>query len=161
MAQTQRDTSTGNTMEQTVIAVLKSKGFRCISHREWEKAPHNYGSELLLTNVPYRSIYEHNGRTEFLLKSAKYHLEIRIECKWQQTSGSVDEKLPYLYLNCVEAMPEQEIIIVIDGNGWKQGAIKWLKDAVTEKKYVGKKDKTIIHVFRLNEFLTWANTRLR
>jgi hypothetical protein len=30
-----------------------------------------------------------------------------IECKWQQVSGSVDEKLPYLYLNCIEAMPEK------------------------------------------------------
>jgi hypothetical protein len=50
-------------------------------------------------------------------------LEIGIECKWQRISGSVDEKFPYAYLNCIEAMPERDIIIVVDGGGAKQGAV--------------------------------------
>jgi len=51
--------------------------------------------------------------TEFLLKSKEYNFNVRIECKWQQVSGSVDGKLPYLYLNSIEAMPESNIIIII------------------------------------------------
>jgi SepF-like predicted cell division protein (DUF552 family) len=62
-------------------------------------------------------------------------LKTRIECKWQQTAGSVDEKLPYLYLNTIEAMPEDQIMIIIDGAGWKKGAVDWLRRAVNEKKY--------------------------
>ncbi|MCC6690502.1 MAG: 4-diphosphocytidyl-2C-methyl-D-erythritol kinase, partial [Bacteroidia bacterium] len=118
----------------------------------------NYGEELLLENVPFVTVYEHKGNTEFLLISKKYNLRIRIECKWQQSAGSVDEKLPYLYLNTIEAMPEKSIMILIDGGGWKTGAIKWLKDAVKQNKYTIKanKDKQIL-VFNLADFFTWAN----
>lgn len=93
--------------------------------------------------------------TEFLAVSASRGLAIRIECKWQQSQGSVDEKFPYLYLNCIQAMPEREIILLIDGNGYKPGALAWLKQAVASQ------DAKLIHVFNLVEFLVWANRRLR
>lgn len=104
------------------------------------------------------TVYGHSGNTEFLLKSKKYNLEIRIECKWQQSSGSVDEKLPYLYLNCIEAMPEKDIIILIDGDGFKEGAIRWLRNAVKKKLYTSSLnvEKNIL-VMDLKGFLTWAN----
>jgi hypothetical protein len=87
---------------------------------------------------------------------------MRIECKWQQSSGSVDEKFPYLYLNCIEAMPEKQIMIVVDGNGARSGAVSWLKDAVKYKKYTtgANKDKEIM-VFSLMEFIQWANSTFR
>ena len=55
-------------------------------------------------------------------------------------------------------MPENSIMILIDGEGWKAGAIKWLKEAVRQKKYTTElnKDKNIM-VFNLTEFFTWAN----
>ena len=56
--------------------------------------------DLLVRRVPYQSIYGHRGVTEFLAVSASRGLAVRIECKWQQSQGSVDEKFPYLYLNC-------------------------------------------------------------
>jgi hypothetical protein len=83
---------------------------------------------------------------------------MRIECKWQQVSGSVDEKLPYLYLNSIEAMPELSVMILIDGAGWKAGAIQWLKDAVKQKRYTNEQNITKeILIFNLTEFFTWAN----
>ncbi|MBA4198411.1 MAG: 4-diphosphocytidyl-2C-methyl-D-erythritol kinase [Chitinophaga sp.] len=149
---------TGNQLEVAVKTVLTGKGFQIVNYRVWEKDPNKYSKELLLENVPFTTIYEHKGNTEFLLLSDKYKLHIRIECKWQQVAGSVDEKLPYLYLNSIEAMPEKTIIILIDGAGWKLGSIKWLRDAVKNKKYTTtqNKDKKI-HVFSLTEFFTWAN----
>jgi hypothetical protein len=149
---------TGNQLEVAVKTVLTGKGFELINYRVWDKNKENYGEELLLENVPFTTVYEHKGNTEFLLISKKYSLEIRIECKWQQSQGSVDEKLPYLYLNTIEAMPEKSIMILIDGGGWKTGAIKWLKDAVQQKKYTTEEnnDKKIF-VFSLTEFFTWAN----
>ena len=149
---------TGNQLEVAVKTVLTGKGFELINYRVWDKNKENYEEELLLENVPFTTVYEHKGNTEFLLISKKYKLNIRIECKWQQVAGSVDEKLPYLYLNTIEAMPEKSIMILIDGGGWKTGAIKWLKDAVQQKKYTTEEnDDKKIFVFSLTEFFTWAN----
>ena len=127
-------------------------------YRVWEKNPEKYGEELLLKNVPFETIYGHKGNTEFLLISEEYKLRIRIECKWQQSAGSVDEKLPYLYLNTIEAMPEKDIMILIDGEGFKAGAKTWLKTAVKGKLYTtdNNNDKNIL-VFTLADFFTWAN----
>lgn len=148
----------GNQLEVAVKTVLTRKGFELVKYREWEKNQEKYGKELLLENVPFTTVYKHHGNTEFLLVSDKYDLRIRIECKWQQVAGSVDEKLPYLYLNTIEAMPENSIMILIDGDGWKTGAVKWLKDAVKQKKYTTEKNKNKeIFVLNLTDFFTWAN----
>lgn len=49
-------------------------------------------------------------------------------------------------------------MILIDGAGWKAGAINWLKDAVKQKKYTTEETKNKnIMVFSLTEFFTWAN----
>lgn len=152
--------NSGGTLEGTVKSILTSKGFELLSYREWDKDRKKHSNELLLMNVPFTTIYKHSGKTEFLLISEKYKLEIRIECKWQQVAGSVDEKLPYLYLNCIEAMPEEHIIIIIDGDGWKPGAKTWLEKAVSEKKYQKHVilSKNIV-IFSLREFITWANKK--
>ena len=151
---------TGSQLESAVKTVLTDKGFKLVNYRVWNRSAdkEKYGKELLLENVPFTTVYKHSGNTEFLLISEKYNLKIRIECKWQQVQGSVDEKLPYLYLNTIEAMPEKDIIILIDGDGWKNGAIQWLKNAVKEQKYTteNNNDKKIL-VFNLKEFFTWAN----
>lgn len=148
----------GNQLEVAVKTVLIGKGFELEKHNIWIKNPDNYNRELLLTNVPFTTIYQHKGNTEFLLISEKYNLKIRIECKWQQVAGSVDEKLPYLYLNAIETMPEDKIMILIDGPGWKPGAIQWLKNAINEKKYQNENnDSKEIMVFNLMEFFAWAN----
>lgn len=148
--------SSGNVLEQTVVSTFKAKGFEVVKYRIWDKNRENYGSELLLENVPFQTIYGHSGNTEFLLKSEVYKLEIRIECKWQQSAGSVDEKFPYLYLNCIEAMPEKDVIIVVDGNGYKEGALKWLKNAASKGIYQNN-NPTNIDVLSLVEFIIWAN----
>ena len=154
--------SSGNTLEKTIMGTLQSKGFEIVNYREWNNKKDKYGTELLLRNVPFTTIYEHDGNTEFLLKSAKYSLDIRIECKWQQSPGSVDEKFPYLYLNCVERMPESHIIIVIDGGGAKAGAIEWLRHACENKLYTttASRAKTI-EIMNLQEFLKWCNNKFR
>lgn len=149
--------SSGNVFEQAVISTMTAKGFQVAMYREWQKSPSLYGGELLLKNVPYNTIYGHQGNTEFLLKSTSRNIEIRIECKWQQAAGSVDEKFPYLYLNCIEAMPESHIIILVDGGGYKQGAINWLNTTVNSKRYQSQNNGKTIQVMNLVEFIRWAN----
>lgn len=149
----------GNILEQQVSQAFASHGFREVAFSEYKRLssllPGLTPPDLLVRRVPYTSIYGHQGVTEFLAVSAARSLAVRIECKWQQSKGSVDEKFPYLYLNCVQAMPESEIILLIDGNGYKPGALAWLKQAAASQ--AAKR----IHVFNLAEFLIWANQRLR
>lgn len=154
--------SSGRILEQNVIAILERKGFEVLYFRDYLKNPKNHGEELLLRNIPFRNIYGQPSNTEFLLKSKKYDMEIRIECKWQQSAGSVDEKFPYLYLNCIECMPEKNIFIIADGDGARAGAINWIKFATENKLY--RSDKNIdkkITVMDLKDFIIWANKTLR
>lgn len=153
-------TGSGNVLEQTVKGTFQAKKFKVVQYRDWKKSPEKYGAELLLLRAPYETIYKHKGVTEFLLKSKKYNKDIRIECKWQQVSGSVDEKLPYLYLNVISC-PEKEIAIIIDGDGWKKGAIEWLRNAIAEKMYSTHDSDKIVRVFNLKEFVTWANKEFK
>jgi hypothetical protein len=154
--------SQGKVLESTIIPTFEHRGFEVVAYSKWIKATQAFGEELLLKHVPYTTIYGHPGYTEFLVKSQRYGLNTRIECKWQQSSGSVDEKFPYLYLNCIEAMPENDIIIVAGGGGMKEGAIPWLKRAVSEKLYVSESmPQKKIQVLSLDEFLRWANRTLK
>ena len=91
----------GNILEQQVRQAFASHGFREVAFAEYEKLasgstlPGVPVPDLLVRRVPYQSIYGHRGVTEFLAVSASRGLAIRIECKWQQSQGSVDEKFPY------------------------------------------------------------------
>lgn len=158
MNQGTKGNRTGTLLEGTVKSILLEKGFQVVKYKDWVKNSLFLTQEVLVENVPYTTIYNHKGKTEFLLKSEKYSFEARIECKWQQVAGSVDEKLPYLYLNCIEAIPEHNIIILIDGEGWKPGSVQWLKDATESNRYLNSLSKSKdIKVFSLTEFMTWAN----
>lgn len=151
----------GGTLESMVTTVLQGKGFAVVPWRQYLKSPGQYGDELLLRNVPYQTIYGHPGKTEFVLRSARFHLNIRIECKWQQSAGSVDEKFPYLYLNCVEAMPEPTVFILVDGGGAKAGAVRWLQDAATSRRYTPFGTHKDIQVMDLTTFVAWAHRTFR
>lgn len=153
--------SSGNTLEQTIVATLTSKGFPVALYRQWVKEPAAYPLDIVLRNVPYETIYGHRGNTEFLILSERYNLNLRIECKWQQSAGSVDEKFPYLYLNCVEQMPENQILIVVDGGGAKAGAVDWLRRACAERLYLEPDNPKTITTMNLVEFITWANRVFR
>ncbi|MCZ6803369.1 MAG: 4-diphosphocytidyl-2C-methyl-D-erythritol kinase [Proteobacteria bacterium] len=149
---------TGNVLEQLVIGTLSAHGFPAVKHSDYKKNPNDYDNELLLRNVPYTTLYGGRGFTEFLLKSHKYDLEIRIECKWQQKPGSVDEKLPHVYLSAVNAIPEDNIIILIDGKGFREGAIQWLKNITKNREYIPKDNSNKnISIMNSTEFLTWCN----
>jgi hypothetical protein len=154
--------SSGNTLEKTVIGTLTSKGFILVPYAKFKKSPDSYGTELLIKDFPYQSIYNHKGKTEFVLKSKRYDLDLRIECKWQQSAGSVDEKFPYLYLNCLFQMPENSIFIIVGGGGYKPGALEWLKKVCEERWLSEKLDASKdIRVMDIETFLIWANKTIR
>ncbi|MFO1436527.1 MAG: PD-(D/E)XK nuclease superfamily protein [Gammaproteobacteria bacterium] len=153
---------TGNVLENVVIGTLSTHGLEVVQFKDYERRPLIYGQELLLRNVPYRTLYGGKGRTEFLIRSARYQLCTRVECKWQQSAGSVDEKLPHAYLSCVEAIDEDDVIIMIGGNGFRPEAVNWLRQVANERRYVpANKCNKRVRVMTTDEFLTWCNNTFR
>ena len=144
---------TGSVLEATLPGAFERHNFTVLPYKEYMKLEPPRAGDFLIRRYPYESIYGHKGHTEFLARSDTRNLNVRIECKWQQSGGSVDEKFPYLFQNSLK-VPEQEIILLVDGDGYKKCARDWLVQsakACTSK---------IIHVFDLKEFLTWLNNRL-
>lgn len=103
--------------------------------------------DILLTNVPYKGIYGATCRSEFVL--CLNGRKIRIECKRQQRSGSVDEKGPYLVLSFTKAIPEDEAVIVLSGNGFRSGVKDWVRKQCLNTK---------VQVFSLKEFVEYAES---
>lgn len=74
-----------------------------------------------------------------------------IECKWQQSAGSVDEKYPFLIFNIVKTgVPT---IILLDGGGYKKNAEKWLRDQVDPF-------RSLVGVYTMSEFQRKVNDGL-
>lgn len=98
-----------------------------------------------------RGIFDSDIYVDFYLHDLPdFPIGLIIESKWQDASGSVDEKLPYLVENIRFCYP-CPTVIVIHGGGFRPGAVRWLKAQVGGK---------LVHVFRLEEFLSWCNRNL-
>ena len=107
-------------VEDLICDLLKIKSYK------WSEGKDSFITDnVLLKNVPYESIYGTKCRSEFVLKYD--NRTIRIECKSQESAGSVDEKLPYLVENFTHKVPEEETIIIHHGSGFREGAIQWLR----------------------------------
>jgi len=126
-----RATRTGKMAETTIAVILSQKGY---SFKQ--------GFRLC------KSIYGHNLKTDFFITNIPDFPEgLAIESKWQQKAGSNDEKFPYLVTNIKNQFP-CPAIVVVDGNGQKAGAIRWIKNQVDEK---------LIGVYSLAEFISYVN----
>jgi len=94
------------------------------------------------------SIYDTPYKVDFIVYNPEKHTDcLAFEIKWQATSGSVDQKYPYLVCNIKERFP-CPAIIVLDGNGYRKQALDWLKNQIDDK---------LVNVFTIVDFLNWAN----
>ena len=119
---------TGKNLERFVEATLKSLGYthqhnsRRIQSEENETRIRYYMKQVQLG----KTIYNTNRKADFVVFHPKlFPNSLIIECKWQQTPGSVDEKYPFLIENIEKA--RLTTIILIDGDGYKPGALEWLR----------------------------------
>ncbi len=123
----------GHILEKTIIPMMQGYGYKVIIHSETKKHPELLNEKkIVFTNVPFTSIYNHTGKTEYVIINTAKGKKIRVEAKNQQSAGSVDEKFPNLFLNAIYSYPEDEIILLIEGKGWKPGALNWIRNAVNE-----------------------------
>lgn len=154
-----RANKSGRVLENVVETIYRSHGYEIMPYADYIKKAETLSVQrLLLKHVPYTSIYGNPAVSEFVAIQSNGE-RVRIECKWQQTSGSVDEKFPYVYLNALEAMSEEHVIILVDGGGAKPNAVAWLR-RVAEKEPYHSGSKKKIRVMGMTEFVAWANSSL-
>lgn len=103
-----------------------------------EKLPVKY----IVNKSRYRSIYGHSANSEFKVFNNEKNISLRIEIKIQKSSGSVDEKFPYIYLNAVQSH-EDDVLIILDGGGYKYGVKTWL-EKVSKENWLNKDKKSVL-----------------
>ena len=70
-------------------------------------------------------IYGKSRRVDFILYHPSRWADcLVIQCKWQASSGTVEQKFPFEVLS-IEKNP-YATLIVLDGGGYSDGAEKWL-----------------------------------
>ena len=143
---------TGNSLENFVEHKLKEHGYtEFLDHKKQLFAGcktvggKQYGKQIYCGE----SIYGSRRKCDFLVfNSVKFPEGLIIECKWQERSGSVDEKYPFTVLNIHKiGVPT---IILIDGGGYKKTALEWLKNQADLK-------HALIGVYTMAEFQKIVN----
>lgn len=125
----------GQKAEQIIDCILKDRGYIV-------------SKQYLLC----KSIYGHPLKTDrYVHNVTGFPSGLAIESKWQDGTGSVDEKFPYLVTNIKNCFP-CPAIVVYGGGGFKKGAIPWLKNHVDDKKFVA--------ALTFEEFLSWVNRKM-
>lgn len=144
--------STGNLLESFIENILKKKGYTEFwDHRALMFANRaSIGGKQYAKQIPCgMSIYESPRKCDFLIiNKEKFPDGLIIECKWQQSAGSVDEKYPFTVFNILKiGVPT---IILLDGNGYKKTAMAWLKSQADPT-------RSLIGVYNMAEFQTLVN----
>lgn len=65
-----------------------------------------------------------------------------------------------MWLNCVFAFEEKDIILIVDGKGYKPGARKWLTEQVDKRWLLENQDDKRIQVMTISEFIVYFNKNL-
>ena len=140
---------TGRMSENQIRERIKSAGYMEIKNKDFSIHTKSFFNNIFVRQCLIGTgIYGTKLYADLLLYHKEKHPnKLAIEIKWQQVSGSVDEKFPYIVENIKKKFPCSGIII-LDGNGYKKGAKKWLEDQV-DNKFLG--------VYSLSGFIKWAN----
>lgn len=146
---------TGNRLESFVANALIENGYQEFDNHKRQVFFNRdtLGGKQFATQVyTGDTIYKTDRFIDILVvNKALFPDGLVIECKWQQSGGSVDEKYPYLVWNIIKlGVPT---IVLLDGDGYKPAAMKWLKDQVN----VG---SALIAVHTMSEFQKAVNNGL-
>lgn len=132
MKQGTRANYTGREAVDIICGMLDRKGYR-------------YKREQLIG----KSIYGHPLKVDIFTRDMPGFPEgLIVESKWQASSGSVDEKFPYLVENIRHCYPCQTVI-VLSGGGYRNGAARWLR---------AQTGGNLRAVMDLEEFIKWINS---
>lgn len=156
--------ATRHALLENCVDTLHALGFQLYESQGQFDAASVRPTRYVIRNYPHPSLYGTPGRKEAFIATETE--DFILEAKWQDASGSVDEKLPYIW----EAFLASRVpnwIAVFDGRYWREDArarkgIAWLKaqparwaGAATEG------DDRAFLVFYRPEFIKWATSQWR
>ncbi len=143
-----RANNRGREVENRVAALLEDVGYQLVVPPDIIHPMRSMEQSIYARQVEVgRDVYGKIRRCDFLLYSPKTWKDgLVIQCKWQASSGSVEEKYPFEVLNIQK--DEYPTIIVLDGGGYSKGAEGWLKGQAGKNR--------LLHVFSFGEIQRFA-----
>lgn len=105
----------------------------CLDRAGYRQLPHGAFDEQAGGSEPVysrdyplgRNIYRRNRKVDFILYyPERFRERLVVEAKWQQKSGTAEQKLPFLVLTIQKS--QVPTAVVLGGKGFSQGAIDWL-----------------------------------
>lgn len=136
--------NTGRILERFVASLLADNGYVPIKPAKTFLAMRELERPIFTQQFTVgESIYKKPRKVDFIL----YHPEkwadcLVIECKWQASPGSVDEKFPFLVANIEHG--SYPTIVILDGGGYTEASGEWLKEQSGTDKF--------LNVFNQGEF---------
>ena len=143
------------------------------------------------TNVPYCNILcqvakkydlkkrSRRGRTEFVIVSNravstpefsnvgnKTEDRFRVECKWQNVPGTCQNKLTHSILDLLYGAPEENIILLLDGDGFDPVMKRFIYDICEnngldwKNSYPQQRCNKRMKMMGMEEFIDWVNRAL-
>ena len=143
----------GYLLEQCIKS-LRTHRIPSFSNPEFKRLAEIPGT-YVIENYPHATLYGTAGRKEGYVRDLG--VEYIIETKFQDGSGSVDEKLPHVWESFLVS-PIQCWIVVYGGRYWRrdkrgQMAIKWFKSFVEERRRLhGVSPDRAFYIVSLEEF---------
>ena len=127
--QTNKANKTGGLLESFVENLLKQRGYvEFWDHKEQVFANRKSvgGKQYAKQVIVGETIYETKCKCDFLVLNKDLFPDgLVIECKWQESKGSVDVKYPMVVFNILKiGVPT---IVLLDGGGYSPKAEKWLR----------------------------------
>ena len=120
---------TGKTLEGFVRQSLLSSGYSEIvagKNDAFLTRENLTGRHFATQAVVGSTIYDQEREVDVLvINNLLFPKALVIECKWQQSPGSVDEKFPFFALSIKQS--KVPTVVILDGGGYKASAMEWLK----------------------------------
>lgn len=148
MTQGYESNHSGKFLEGLVHNEFSARGFIFRNYGDDADNLDLFAPRVVVRRVPYVNLYKRTSFSEYVI--TEHSRRVRVECRWQEVSGSVDEKFPYLLENAEYYMPEPEVLILHGGDGAKKEAILYASERAarcTSKR---------LWVLNVNEFPRWV-----
>ena len=140
----------GAALKESIANILIRRGYAEISKKKFLAARFLRQPFFTREFTVGKSIYGTDLRSDLIIYHPDKHPGcLIIESKWQQSTGSVDEKYPFLVLSLKQKEIPYPAIVVLDGGGYKSLAEDWLRKQIDDK---------LLNVFSMMEFRKWSNS---
>jgi hypothetical protein len=140
----------GTQFEKKIEQIVNDAGFEVVSYQEWILSGRN--DHVLVSRVPYTRLGGSKGFLEYVLVIDGER--IRLECRSQTSSGSVDEKYDNVIRTALTSKDHPHFTLIIHaGTGARQTMIEELKDFAFKASFCSP-DRNV-SVLSEEEFVSW------